>query len=153
MAASPVYLTEEDRAVVEKFAKNGTHNAHLINRANILLALDRTGKSDHMRIKRTAERFGVSRQTVYVILRDYHNSEDIHNFLTRKKRETPPVPTKITGETEAHIIALACSEPPDGYARWSLRLLAEKAVELDFIDSISPMTVQRLLKKRNTSHI
>ncbi len=153
MAMRPVYLTEEERKAVERFARNGTHNAHLINRAKILLVLDRTGKKDHMRIKRTAETYGVSRQTVYNIIEDYHNAKDIKEFLSRKPRETPPVPAKVTGEVEAHIIALACSEPPEGYARWTVRLLAEKAVELDFIDSISAMTVQRLLKKRNISLI
>lgn len=153
MAMPPVYLSEEDRKVVENFAKNGTHNSHLIVRANILLVLDRTGKKDHMRIKRTAEDHGVSRQTVYNIIEDYHNSKDISEFLSRKVRETPPVPSKVDGEVEAHIIALACSEPPENRARWTVRLLADKAVELDFIDSISPATVQRLLKKRNISLI
>lgn len=153
MAMSPIYLTEEDRKVVEQFAKNGTHNAHLVVRANILLTLDRTGKKDHMRIKRTAESYNVSRQTIYNIIEDYHNSKSINEFLSRKVRETPPVPAKVVGEVEAHIIALACSEPPKGYARWNVRLLAQKAVELDFVDSLSPMTVQRLLKKRNISLI
>ena len=147
----PVYLTEEERKIVEKFAKNGSHNSHLIVRANILLVLDRTGKKDHMRIKRTADDHGVSRQTVYNIIEDYHNSKDINEFLSRKPRETPPIMPKADGETEAHIIALACSEPPEGYARWTVRLLADKAVELDFIDSISPATIHRLLKKRNIS--
>lgn len=151
MALSPIYLTEEDRKKLEEFAKNGTHNSHLITRANILLVLDRTGKKDHMRIKRTAEAHGVSRQAVYNIIEDYHNAKSIEDFLQRKVRETPPIPLKATGETEARIIALACSEPPEGYARWTVRLLASKAVELDFIDSISPATVQRLLKKRNIS--
>jgi transposase len=150
---SPIYLTEEDRKVVEKFAKTGTHNAHLVVRANILLVLDRTGKKDHMRIKRTAEAYGVSRQTVYNIIEDYHNSRDINDFLSRKQRETPPVPAKVDGEVEARIISLACKEPPKGYARWTVRLLAEKAVELDFLDSVSPMTIQRLLKKRSISLI
>ena len=149
MSMPPVYLTEEDRKTVENFAKNGTHNSHLIVRANILLVLDRTGKKDHMRIKKTADEHGVSRQTVYNILEDYHNSKDISEFLSRKPRETPPVAPKADGETEAHIIALACSEPPEGYARWTVRLLAAKVVELDFVDSISPATVHRLLKKRN----
>lgn len=153
MAISPIYLTEEDRKVVEQFAKNGTHNAHLVVRANILLTLDRTGKKDHMRIKRTAESYNVSRQTIYNIIENYHNSKSINEFLSRKVRETPPVPAKVVGEVEAHIIALACSEPPEGYARWNVRLLAQKAVELDFVDSLSPMTVQRLLKKRNISLI
>ena len=104
-----------------------------------------------MRIKRTAEEHGVSRQTVYNIIEDYHNSKDITEFLSRKVRETPPTPSKIDGEVEAHIIALACSEAPEGYARWTVRLLADKAVELDFVDSISPATIHRLLKKRNIS--
>ena len=65
MSMPAVYLSEEERKAIEKFAKNGTHNSHLIVRANILLRLDRTGKKDHMRIKRTAEEHGVSRQTVY----------------------------------------------------------------------------------------
>ena len=151
MAMPPIYLTEEDRKIVEKFAKNGTHNSHLIVRANILLMLDRTGKKDHMRIKKTADSHGVSRQTVYNIIEDYHNSKDINDFLSRKVRETPPNPPKVDGELEAHIIALACSEAPEGRARWTVRLLAAKAVELDFIDSISPATVCRLLKKRNIS--
>ena len=153
MSMPPVYLTEEDRKIIEDFVKNGTHNAHLIVRANILLVLDRTGKKDHMRIKRTAEEHGVSRQTVYNILEDYHNSKSITEFLSRKVRETPPIAPKVDGELEAHIIALACQEPPEGYAKWTVRLLASKVVELDFIDSISPATIHRLLKKRNTSLI
>ena len=153
MSMPPIYLTEEERKTVEKFAKNGTHNSHLIVRANILLVLDRTAKKDHMRIKRTAEAHGVSRQTVYNIIEDYHNSKDISEFLSRKVRETPPVPSKVDGELEAHIIALACSQAPEGHSRWTVRLLAEKAVELDFVDSISPATVHKLLKKRNISLI
>ncbi len=147
----PVYLTEAERKIIENFVKNGTHNSHLIVRANILLVLDRTGKKDHMRIKRTAEEHGVSRQTVYNIIEDYHNSKDITEFLSRKVRETPPNPPKADGKLEARIIALACNEPPAGYARWTVRLLANKVVELDFIDSISPATIHRLLKKRNIS--
>lgn len=151
--ATPIYLTEEEMHIVEKFAKNGTRNSHLITRANVLLVLNRTGKKDHMRIKRTAESYGISRQAVYDIIKAYHNASDIHEFLKRKQRETPPIPSKIDGELEARIVALACSEAPDGYARWTVRLLANKAVELDFIDSISPTVVHRLLKKRNISLI
>lgn len=153
MSLSAVYLTPEEKDKVQEFAKKGTHNAHLITRAKILLVLDRTGKKDHMRIARTAESHGVSRQTVYNIIEDFHNRKSIEDFLSRKERATPPVPAKVTGEVEAHIIALACSESPDGHARWTVRLLAEKAVELDFIDSISYVTVQKLLKKQNISLI
>lgn len=151
MSMQTIYLSAEERAIVEQFAKNGSHNSHLITRAKILLVLDQTGKKDHMRISKTAERHGVTRQTVYNIIEDYHNAKDITDFLTRKKRETPPVPAKVDGEVEAHIIALACSEAPEGYARWTVRLLAEKSVELGIIENISHMTIQRLLKKRNIS--
>ena len=111
MSMAPIYLTEEDREIVAKFAKNGTHNSHLIVRANILLMLDRTGKKDHMRIKKAADSHGVSRQTVYNIIEDYHNSKDINDFLSRKVRETPPNPPKIDGELEAHIIVLKTESP------------------------------------------
>ncbi len=68
--------------------------------------------------------------------------------INRKKRETPPIPAKVTGEVEAHVIALACGEPPEGYSKWTLRLLADKTVELGYIDSISHVTVSTILKKR-----
>ena len=80
MAMAPIYLTEEQREKLTNFAKNGTHNSHLITRANILLVLDRTGKKDHMRIKRTADTHGVSRQAVYNIIKDFHNSKNIDEF-------------------------------------------------------------------------
>ena len=69
---------------------------------------------------------------------DYDSS-----FLKRKKRETPPVAPKITGDVETHIIALASSPAPDGCAKWRVRLLAAKCVELNYIDSISFIPVQR----------
>ena len=67
--------------------------------------------------------------------------------LYRKKREAPPVPAKITGDVEARIIALACSSPPKGYESWTLRLLADRIVELNILESVSNTTVGRVLKK------
>jgi hypothetical protein len=72
-------------------------------------------------------------------------------FLQRKKRETPPIAPKITGEVEARIIALACGKVPQGYSRWTLRMLADKCVELHYCDSMSHMSICRLLKKRSLS--
>ena len=69
--------------------------------------------------------------------------------LERKQRETPPVARKITGEVEARIVQLACSEAPEGRSRWTLNLLAEKVVELEIIDSISDESVRQVLKKTN----
>lgn len=65
-----------------------------------------------------------------------------------KKRETPPVEAKVTGDVEAHIIALACGDPPKGYAKWTLRLLADRSVKLGYVESISHTQVGRILKKR-----
>ena len=82
---------------------------------------------------------------------EYLANQDIEAYLTRKKRETPPVPAKVDGRVEAEIVALACSEAPEGHSRWTLRLLAEKAVSLNIVDSISYVRVQQILKKRNIS--
>ena len=129
MATREIWLSEEQRRELLKFAKNGVHNAHLITRAKTILALDRTGKKDHLRIGRVCESVNLSRQAVNDIRADFFAEESISSFLTRKKRETPPVPAKITGEVEARIVALACSEQPKGCARWTLSLLADKSVE------------------------
>jgi transposase len=105
------------------------------------------------RRERIAERFGVSRQTVNTARKDFLAVKNVALFLQRKQRETPPVPAKVTGEVEAHIVALACGEVPKGYARWTLRLLAKKCVELHYSGTLSHMTVSRLLKKRNLNLI
>jgi len=139
-----IMLNEEQRACLEKFVRNGVHNAHLITRARVILSLDRSNKTDHLRITQISQRIGISRQAIYDIRDDFLAAPNVEELLNRKKCETPPVEAKITGEVEAHIIALACSEPPEGCARWTLSLLAEKSVELDFIDSISYKSVERV---------
>lgn len=149
MKNKEIYLTEEEQIYLKDFVKNGVHNAHAITRARVLLMLDRTGKTDHVRYKRTAERAGISVQAVYNMRDEFVNNHDIASYLTRKKRETPPTPPKLDGEAEAQIIALACSEPPEGHARWTVRLLRDKAVELHIAEDISHMVIHRLLKKRN----
>ena len=77
--------------------------------------------------------------------------EGLEAAIERKKREKPPREIKFGGDFEARLIALACSEPPDGRARWTIRLLAEKVVELEIAPSVSPMTVCNTLKKTNFS--
>ena len=146
-----IWLSEEDQIYLKSFVKNGEHKAKEIIRARVLLMLDRTGKTDHVRYNRTAEYAGISVQAVYNMRDEYLANQDIDAYLTRKKRETPPVPAKVNGKVEAEIIALACSEAPEGHSRWTLRLLAEQAVKLDIIDSISYVRVREILKKRNIS--
>ncbi len=151
MKNKEIYLSEAEQEDLKDLIKKGTHNSHEITRARVLLMLDRTGKSDHVRYKRTAEYAQISVQAVYNMRDEFLANHDIESYLTRKKRETPPRAPKLDGEAEAKIIALACSEAPKGYSKWTVRLLTSKAIELHFVDSLSHMTVQRLLKKRNIS--
>lgn len=149
MLNKDIYLTESEQLYLKDIVKKGVHNSHVITRARVLLMLDRTGKSDHVRYKRTAEYAQISVQAVYNMRDEFLEHHDLDLYLNRKKRETPPRKPKLDGEGEAKIIALACSEPPKGYAKWTVRLLSEKAVELHIADELSHMTVYRLLKKRN----
>ena len=146
-----IYLSEEEQVYLKSIVQKGVHPAKVITRARVPLMLDRTGKSDHVRYNRTAEYTGISVQSVYNMRDEYLANHDIEAYLTRKKRETPPVPAKVDGKVEAQIVALACSEAPEGHSRWTLRLLAEKAVSLKIVDTISHVRVQQILKKRNIS--
>lgn len=148
-----IRLTEEEQIYLNDFVRYGEHKSKEIIRARVLLMLDRTGKTDHVRYKRTAEYAGISVQSVYNMRDEFLANHDIPSYLTRKKRETPPVEAKITGEVEAKIVALACSEPPEGRSKWVLRLISEKAVELKIIDSISHVSVYNILKKQNINLI
>jgi len=153
MKKTQIKLNKKIRAALEDFCTKGVHNVRLVNRAKIILALDTSTKQIKESHDDVAKQFGVSRQTINNTINDFLNAKDISIFLQRKKRETPPVPPKVTGELEARIIALACGEVPKGYARWTLRLLADKCVELHYSDSMSHMTIKRLLKKTNLSLI
>ena len=151
MRKEQIKLTARERAELEKFCATGVRDVRLVRRAKIILALDTSGGRIPERHEAIAERIGISRQAINDIRRDFLAADNTAMFLQRKKRETPPVPPKITGELEARIIALACGEVPQGYARWTLRLLAKKCVELHYSDRMSHMTVSRLLKKINLS--
>jgi len=144
-----IILGARKREELKKFSRTGVRSARLVNRAKIILCLDESAEGAKCTQEEAARRVGVSRQAVNDAKRSYLAAGSVGEFLRRKRRETPPVPPKVTGDVEARIIALACGEPPAGRSRWTLRLLAEKSVELRYVDSLSPMTVGRLLKKRN----
>ncbi len=148
-----IRLTEEEQLYLHNIVRSGVHPAREVTRARVLLMLDRTGKADHVRYNRTAEYAGITVQAVYNMRDEYLANQDVESYLKRKKRETPPVPAKVDGKVEAQIVALACSEAPEGHSRWTLRLLADKAVDLKIIESISYVRVQQILKKRNISLI
>jgi len=146
-----IELSSDERKELEKFTRSGTHSVKLVIRARIVLELDESDGRKPMKQDDIAEKVGVTRQAVNDAKKAFLAADNVSGFLQRKKRETPPVEPKITGEVEAHIIALACSPVPEGYAKWGVRLLADKCVELNYIDSISFKSVQRVLKKHNLS--
>jgi len=146
-----IKLTPDQQIELEKFSTKGIHSVKIVNRAKIILALDESKNPKKETQTQIAKRLGISYQTIAITKKDFLNAPNIPNFLKHKKRQTPPTPPKITGETEAHIIALACTKPPKGYAKWTLRLLANKTVELEYINTISHTSVSKVLKKQNLS--
>ena len=144
-----IELSEQDRSELIDIVTKGSSSARKILRANILLASDKLSDK-YMTIAEIAKVYHTTPTTVQTV-RTAYCEQGLEATLNRKKRETPPVPAKVTGEVEAHIIALACSDPPEGYSRWTLRLLADKTVELGYISSISHVTVLNVLKKMNLS--
>jgi transposase len=149
MKKNKIQLTPEERTTLEKFSTTGVRSVRLARRAKIILALDAADGRKACKQEEIAQYLDVSRQTINNVRQDFLEAENVAVFLQRKKRATPPVEPKVTGELEARIIALACSKAPPGYAKWTLRLLANKCVELQYADSLSHTTVSRLLKKRN----
>ena len=144
-----IELSDTDRKTLQEIVTKGKSPAKAILRANILLVSDRNNKK-HMTVAEIAENYHTTPTTVQNVRISYVNN-GLEATVSRKKRETPPVPAKVTGDVEAHIIALACSDPPEGYSKWTLRLLADKCVELNYAESLSHMTVSRILKKTNLS--
>jgi len=151
MKKNEVKLTAEQRKELENFSKTGVHSAKLIKRAEIILLLDTPESGKAVTFEEISRRLNVSVTTITKVKKDFLAAENVKAFLQRKKRDTPPVEPKVTGKVEARIIALACSEVPAGCARWTVRLIAEKSIELQIVDSLSYVSVQRLLKKHNLS--
>jgi putative transposase len=142
MKKEHVTLTDNHRTYLQNLIKKGTLPAKTYKRAVALLELDR-GRT----FTAVAEIVGVMIQTVSTWAKKYKESG--LEFLTDKPR--PGRPVVIDGLQRAKITALACSDPPEGYEKWSLRLLADKAVELKIVDDISYGEVRLILKKTNSS--
>lgn len=151
----PVRLDPQDRRRLTAITRTGSHPAQQVRRARILLELDENDPDRPVPTQQTvAERAGVSTDTVVKVSKAYADrGGDALDTITRKKRLTPPVEPKITGEVEARVVALACSQPPAGYDRWSLRLLEKHVVLVDDIPDLDHSTIGRVLKKRNCALI
>jgi len=134
-----VELKEEEREYLTQYLRKGKSSARSLTRARILLLADE-GQED----KEIADALMVSKSTVGRIRKRYHEG-GLDAALHEKARSGAP--PKIDSRIEAQLTLLACSEPPDGRSKWTVRLLADKLVEMEVIESISHMSVQRVLKK------
>lgn len=142
-----VYLNENERTELEQLIKSGTNLARVIARARTLLLLDRS-QGKKRTIEEVVEAAMVSQGTVSNTKKRYFTG-GLQAALYDKPR--PGAKPKITGEVEAHLIALVCSEPPEDRERWTLRLLADELVALELVESISHVAVRDVLKKTNLS--
>ena len=145
-----VTLTKEERDQLTEITRTGTHTAKKFMHALILLNVDRGIHAETTQINEDiCKVLKVGMRTIDRVKKRYVE-EGLDSAL--KMAPTSRVYEKIVdGDMEAHLVALACSEPPKGYARWSLRLLADKMIELHISEGISHETVRRTLKKTNLS--
>jgi hypothetical protein len=145
-----VTLTEDERNVLGVLASKGKHKSQKILNALILLGCD---EGRHQVKRSTNEEMSrvlnISMKKIDRVKRRF--VEEGFEVALNRKKGSRIYTKKADGDFEAHLVALSCSEPPEGFARWSLRLLADKVVELDYIDSISHEAVRRVLKKTKSS--
>jgi len=144
-----VKLTIEERGMLFALINKGKANKEKLNRARILLKADCGEQGEFWKDEQIAEALYVSRVTVDNIRKSFME-EGLEDTVNR----APPSKTRrcsIYGEEEAYLVALACGEPPAGHCRWTLRLLAEKMVSLEYIDSVSHETIRTALKKMKLS--
>jgi transposase len=141
-----VELTPEERQDLTKLVSAGKGSARTLTRARILLKADQAAGGPGWDDGRIADALGCGRRTVERVRRRLVE-EGLDAALTHKPQARPSVAPKLDGRAEAKLIALACSDPPDGRAGWTLRLLADRLVGLEVVDSVSYETVRRTLKK------
>jgi transposase len=144
-----VILSTDERTELEQFIASGIAAASDLTHARVLLKADQGASGPAWGDPKIAEALEVSLSTVARVRRRYAEA-GLAAALTRAP-STRVYTRKLDGAQEAHLIALACSPLPEGHAKWSLRLLAEKMVELEYVERLSYVTVQRVLEKTNLS--
>jgi transposase len=141
-----ITLEESERAALLALTKDGGTNSRRFTHARALLLCDAGDRGPAWNVAKVAEALGVTSRTIEH-LKQRFLEEGLEEALQRKA--TVRAPTTFDGEFDTRLMALACSQAPEGRARWTVRLLAEKAVELNIARSVSIMTIQRSLKKMN----
>lgn len=145
-----VRLKRTEREQLRAMVSAGKAAAYKIRHANILLAVDESRGGAGLTDERAAKALGVSVRTIEQLRRRLVE-QGLEACLERKKQARPSVARQFDGEQEARLIALACSKAPDGRERWSLRLLANRAVELRIVEATSHETVRQVLSKTRSS--
>jgi hypothetical protein len=147
-----VELSKDEREHLEGLISKGKSSAKAILKARILLKADQGPLGPSWTDDRIVEALDSNASMVTRVRRQLVE-EGLEAVLARKKRATPPIAPIFDGEAQARLIALACSEPPPGHARWSIRLLADKVVELEIVETAHFNTVGRALKKTISNRI
>jgi transposase len=145
----PVTLTITERKYLQQLIAAGTAPARTLTHARILLKADQSADGPGWVDEAIAEAMEVSQPTVARVRKQF-----VEQGLEAALNRRPPrrrYQRKLDGAQEARLIALACSTPPDGFARWSLRLLADKLVDLEIVEDVSYQTIRRVLKKTNSN--
>jgi transposase len=145
-----VTLTGEERRSLRELASAGKASALKLTRARILLKADQADAGPAWPDERIADALDVGLSTIARV-RQRFVELGLEAALSRKPQERSSRPRKLDGRAEARLIAVACSSPPQGRKEWTMRLLADRLVELEVVESISDETVRRVLKKTNSS--
>lgn len=143
-----VTLTQQERKELEALTRRGKTHARKFIHARALLLCDAGDDGPAWNVADVAKALGVTSRTIEHLKRRFVE-DGLEAALERKPREKPPREVTFDGAFEARLIAMACSDVPEGHQRWTVRLLADKVVELNIAPSVSHMTVQRVLKKTN----
>lgn len=146
MKKHSIQLTGEQRQVLEALTRTGQAAARTIAHAHILLKSDEGTWTD----AQISQAFGVSEATIWRVRRRFVEG-GLDEALHRRPQPERPDKRKITGEQEAHLVALVCSPPPTGYQRWSIRLVRKHVVELEIVQQVGRETIRQTLKKMNSS--
>lgn len=141
-----VKLTPEERNLLEQQTKSGQWKPREVIRAKILLLADINGP-DALEDADIVDRLGCCKDAVVRRRKRFAQTQSIENTIFDNSRSGRP--TIVDGAVEAHVTMIACSTPPEGYARWSLKLIRDRVVCLDVVDDISSSTVGRVLKKKS----
>lgn len=152
MAKYIVTLEQDEREGLLATVSKGKGGAQAIRRANILLAVDRGEFADlRMTDEEASAAYRTSPRTVYAAKKSFVE-DGLAAALGRKEGSGSSGRRKINGDVEARIVALTCTDPPAGHAAWTLRLLADKVVELGILESVTHVAIGDVLKKTNLSH-